>query len=139
MTTLTVWEPHYRKPSPVPTAVREPAPVPMPRQASPVEFRMGLSLIKWRREQQTLREHRPSRKRLRIVRFAGFPIPALITRCQCCNAIWPCRALYNVVRQRLGFTRKLEPAFRFLRKHTDLAALARMTEPGGQALCPQNR
>ncbi|MEV0648179.1 hypothetical protein AB0I28_23230 [Phytomonospora sp. NPDC050363] len=115
MTVLTPWQPTYVGPDARPEP-RKPRPVPRQRVASPVEFHLNLALIKHRRQQSILREHRPTRRRIRIVRFAGFPVPALITRCHCCNAIWPCRELITVLRNKFGWTRRLDHALAALRK-----------------------
>lgn len=91
-------------------------PFPTRPRPSPVEFRLGLQLTRHRRREHTLRTHRPSRRRLRLVRFAGFPIPALITRCRCCGQIWPCRELIATLRDALGWTRRLDPILSRLRR-----------------------
>ncbi|GIG69427.1 hypothetical protein [Phytomonospora endophytica] len=83
---------------------------------SAAEFRLSLHLTRQRRREHTLRTHRPSRRRLRIARFAGFPIPALIARCQCCGAVWPCRDLISTLRETLGWTRRLNPILARLRR-----------------------
>ena len=83
---------------------------------SPVEFHVGLALTKHRRRQETLRTHRPSRRRLRIVLFAGFPIPALVARCECCGRVWPCRELIATLRETIGWTRSLTRPLRRVRK-----------------------
>lgn len=83
-------------------------------EASPVEFHLALHLRKFKREQSVLEEHRPGRRRLRIVRFAGFPIPALVLRCRCCGAVWPCRELLGVLRSRVGWTAQVDKLDRAL-------------------------
>ncbi|MEV0648072.1 hypothetical protein AB0I28_22680 [Phytomonospora sp. NPDC050363] len=123
MTVLTQWQPTYVRPDVRPEP-RKPRPVPRQRVASPVEFHLNLALIRHRRQESILREHRPTRRRFRVVRFAGFPIPALVTRCHCCNAIWPCRELITVLRHRYGWTRKLDRALALVRKNVELTPSA---------------
>ncbi|GIG65288.1 hypothetical protein [Phytomonospora endophytica] len=79
-----------------------------------------LALVRHRRQQSILREHKPGRRRIRLVRFAGFPIPALAARCRCCNAIWPCRELITVLRDWLGWTRRLDRALALLRRNLEI-------------------
>lgn len=83
-------------------------------KASPVEFHLALALRRHRREQSVLDEHRPGRRRLRIVRFAGFPVPALVLRCRCCGAVWPCRELLGVLRAKVGWTAQVDKLDRAL-------------------------
>ena len=85
-------------------------------RSSPVEFHVSLALTRHRRRQDTLRTHRPSRRRLRIATFAGFPVPALIARCACCSRIWPCRELISTLRETIGWTRSLTRTLKRLRK-----------------------
>ncbi|MEV0650131.1 hypothetical protein AB0I28_33220 [Phytomonospora sp. NPDC050363] len=76
--------------------------------ASPVEFHLSLALRRHRREQSVVDLHRPGRRRLRIARFAGFPVPALVLRCDCCGAVWPCRELLGVLRAKVGWTAQID-------------------------------
>jgi hypothetical protein len=127
MTVLTQWQPHYTRPT-TPTAPATPKPgprksrfpIPMQRVASPVEFHLNLALVRHRRQQGILREHKPGRRRFRVVRFAGCPIPALVARCRCCNAIWPCRELITVLRDWFGWTRRLDRALALLRRNLEI-------------------
>lgn len=124
MTVLTQWKPHETRPNaepaPKPSPRKSRWPVPMQRVASPVEFHLNLALVRHRRQQGVLREHKPGRRRFRVVRFAGFPIPALVARCRCCNAIWPCRELITVLRDWFGWTRKLDRALELLRRNLEI-------------------
>ncbi|MEV0644511.1 hypothetical protein AB0I28_04560 [Phytomonospora sp. NPDC050363] len=76
--------------------------------ASPVEFHLALALQRQERRQSIVDDHRPGRRRLRIVRFAGFPILALVLRCGCCGAVWPCRELLGVLRAKVGWTAQID-------------------------------
>ena len=99
---------------------RPPRPKP-PRGSSPVEFHLAIALQRYRGQAEILRTHRPSRRRFRIVRFAGFPIPALITRCQHCGCIWPCRTLFELIRTKLGWTSSgIARAIALIRKNVDI-------------------
>lgn len=64
--------------------------------------------------------HRPTRRRLRFILLAGFPIIALVARCTCCDRIWPCRDLLFLLRHHFGWTHRLDGIIERLRRNSHL-------------------